>query len=128
MPLIGDLVAAGKTPTQLKEEITRRFADYVRDPSAVVSVAVLDVQSYHFTVIGNVERAGTFTSRNYVTVSDAIAMAGGLNRFGSPDSIVLVRTWGGKSRRIPIDYTEIQSGTRPEASLVLLPGDTLIVP
>jgi len=129
MPLIGDLVAAGKTGTQLKNEITQKLASYVRDQGAVVSVAVIDVQSYRFTVSGNVERAGSFTSKNYVTVQEAIAMAGGVNRFGSADGVVLVRTWGGGApRRIPIDYAAVVAGTRPESNIVILPGDTIIVP
>src|SRR5262249_32468983 len=61
MPLIGDLQAAGKTPSQLRQEISRRLSTYVRDESAVVSVAVTDVQSYHFTVAGNVEHPGLFS-------------------------------------------------------------------
>ena len=126
MPLIGDLQAAGKTPSQLRQEISRRLSTYVRDESAVVSVAVTDVQSYHFTVAGNVEHPGLFNERTYVTIADAIAKAGGINKFGSPDKVTLVRTHGGKVRRIPIDYTAIQAGTRPESNLVLLPGDTLI--
>jgi polysaccharide biosynthesis/export protein len=129
MPLIGDIVAAGKTGTQLKNEITQKLASYVRDQGAVVSVAVVDVQSYRFTVSGNVERAGSFTSKNYVTVQEAVAMAGGINRFGSTDGVVLVRTWGGGTpRRIPIDYAAVVAGTRPEANIVILPGDTIIVP
>src|SRR5262249_56008650 len=74
MPLIGDLVASGKTPTELKAEVTRQLANFIRDESAVVTIAVTGVNSYSFTVSGNVEHAGVFTSQKYVTVLDAVQL------------------------------------------------------
>ena len=46
-------------------------------------------------------------------MADALSLAGGISRFGSPDKVTLARTWGGTSRRIPIDYDLILSGKRP---------------
>jgi polysaccharide biosynthesis/export protein len=128
MPLIGDLQAAGKTPGQLKEEISRRLSAYVKDESAAVSIAVTEVNSYRFTVSGNFEHAGIFNSKYYVTVAEAIALAGGLNKFASPRRLVIVRTEKGVVRRIPIDYDRVASGEHPEENLVLVSGDTLFAP
>lgn len=128
MPLIGDIRAVGKTPSWLKQEITRRLASYIRDESAIVSVAVTEVNSYAFTVSGNVERGGVITAKSYVTASEALAMAGGLNRYASPHNLVLVRHDGGGLRRIPLDFERIASGLHPEENLVLVAGDTLFVP
>lgn len=125
MPLIGDLQAAGRTPSALRGEITKKLASYIRDENAIVSIAVTEVNSYQFTVSGNVEHAGLMTSKNYVTVSEAIAMAGGLNRFANPHKLVLVRTDRAGTRRIPLDYDRIGSGQHPEEDLVLMAGDTL---
>lgn len=125
MPLIGDLHAAGRTPSSLRAEITRKLANYIRDESAIVSIAVTEVNSYHFTVSGNVERGGVMTAKSYVTAAEAIAMAGGLNRFANPHKLVLVRTDGSGTRRIPIDYERITSGLHPEENLVIIAGDTL---
>src|SRR5262249_7606046 len=63
MPPLGDIHAAGMTPTDLKAEITKQLANYIRDESAVVTIAVTAVNSYSFTVSGNVEHAGVFTSQ-----------------------------------------------------------------
>jgi len=76
-----------------------------------------------------VERAGTFSSRYYVTVAEAIAMAGGPNRFASPSHVMILRSGGpGKIRQIPVNYEEVRSGERPEQDLVIVAGDTVFVP
>jgi polysaccharide biosynthesis/export protein len=127
MPVVGELRAAGRTAAELQKEAAQRLATIVRD--AVVTVSVLEVNSYRFTVAGNVEHPGLFSSRSYVTVSEALALAGGPNRYGSTDQIVVVRTAGGRGeRRIPINYDDILSGKSPEQDIVLLSGDAVRVP
>lgn len=130
MPLIGDIKAAGRTPSELKAEISQRLSAYIKDESAVVTIAVTSVNSYSYSVSGNVEGPGVFSSPRYVTVADALTQAGGLNKFASGGALVLIRTDArtGKVRRIPIDYDDIRSGRRPEANLVLMAGDTIYVP
>jgi polysaccharide biosynthesis/export protein len=129
MPLIGDLKAAGRTPTQLKDEVTRQLANFIRDEGAVVTIAITAVNSYSFTVSGNVERAGVFSSPKYVTVLEAVQLAGGPNRYASPEKMKLFRAGpDGKMKVIPINYEDLQAGKRLEANLALLPGDQLYVP
>jgi len=129
MPLLGDLTANGKTPSRLKEEITKQLAKYVRDEGAVVTVAVTGVNSYSFTVSGAVERPGVFTAQKYMTVLEAMQLAGGPNRFASPKETKLFRKDGkGATRIIPINYTAVLDGTQPEANLPLVSGDQLYVP
>src|SRR3954462_11677011 len=89
MPLIGDVQAAGRTPSQLKDEISRKLSAYVKDDTAAVSIAVTEVNSYRFTVSGNVEHAGVFNAKYYVTAGEAVALAGGLNKFASPHRLVI---------------------------------------
>ena len=70
-----------------------------------------------------------FTERSYVTVSEAVALAGGPNRFASPTDLVLIRPIVGREpTRIPIDLDAILSGAHPEQNLVVLSGDTVLVP
>ncbi len=125
MPLIGDIKASGRTPSSLRSEITRRLQSFVRDDSAIVSVAVTEVNSYRFTIAGQVEHPGVMTAKSYVTVSEAIAMAGGLNRYANPHRLTLVRSDVHGLRRIPIDYARIAAGEHPEDDLVILAGDSL---
>jgi polysaccharide export outer membrane protein len=126
MPVVGELRAAGRTASQLQQDAAQRLATIVKD--AVVTVAVTEINSYRFTVAGNVERPGLFASRYYVTVSEALALAGGPNRYASTDEIVIVRTMSGSEQRIPIDYDAILSGKNPEQDIAILAGDAVRVP
>lgn len=129
LALLGDITADGKTPSQLKEEVTRLLQKYVRDEGAVVTIAVTGVNSYSFTVSGNVEHAGVFSSTKYVTVLEAMQLAGGPNRFASAGETKLFRRDAkGHLRIIPINYPAVLSGSAPEANLALFPGDQLYVP
>ncbi len=125
LPLIGAVKAAGRTPSDLQRELAKRYTDYVRAEELVVSVGVTAVNSYSFTVSGNVEHPGVYSSRAYVTAVDAIAMAGGTNRFAS-DEIYVVR--GTPARRIPIDLRRATSGAHPQENVVIIRGDLVVVP
>jgi polysaccharide export outer membrane protein len=128
MPLVGDLQVAGRTPSAVKSEISEKLAKYIKD-SDTVTVAVTHVESYRFTVAGQVGTPGTFQSNYYVTVAEAIARAGGPTRFASTSHMELIRVASdGKTRRIPIDYDEIQDRKHPEENLTLVAGDTVFVP
>jgi polysaccharide export outer membrane protein len=129
LPLLGDIKAAGRTPSQIRDEISTQLAKYVKAETAKVTVGLVQVNSYRFSVAGNVEHPGLFTSPYFVTVIEAMAMAGGPNRFAAPNRAVIVRTYGpGSTRQIPIDYEALRTGERPEQNIVVLSGDTIYVP
>ncbi len=127
LALIGDIRATLRTPTELRNEITSRLRAFVKD-EVIVTIAVLEVNSYRFTVGGNVEHGGIFNTKYYVTAAEALAMAGGLNKFANGDQMLIVRPVKGGVRRVPLNYTRISSGEHPEENVVLLSGDTLFVP
>jgi polysaccharide export outer membrane protein len=126
LPAIGELRAAGRSAADLQNEARQRVAALVNDP--VVTVSVVEVNSYRFTVAGNVENPGLFTSRYYLTVSEAIALAGGPNRYASTSDVLVVRAGPRGLERIGIDYDGILSGKNPEQDIVLLAGDSVRVP
>jgi polysaccharide export outer membrane protein len=126
LPVIGELRAAGRTAADLQAEATRRAATLVND--AVVTVSVTEVNSYRFTVAGNVEHPGLFTSRYYLTVSDAIALAGGPNRYASTGDVMVVRHGPGGLQRFRVDYDGVLAGRYPEQDIVLHAGDAVRVP
>jgi polysaccharide biosynthesis/export protein len=129
MPLLGDIQAVGRTPTQLRDEVQKRLSQFVKDETATVTVALTSVSSYRFTVSGNFEHPGIFTSKYYVQVAEAIAMAGGINKFANPHRLLIIRRDAvTKVRRVPIDYDRVSSGEHPEENLVLMAGDTLFAP
>jgi polysaccharide biosynthesis/export protein len=130
MPLVGDLVADGRTPSQLKNEIETRLSAFMNLEGTEITVAVTGVNSYRFTVSGEVTRPGIYTANHYVTVAEAIALAGGFTRFAARDDVVIMRRDrdSGEVRQIPIVYTLLAKGQHPEMNLVVIAGDSIHVP
>lgn len=130
IPLVGDLVAAGKTPTQLTSGIVEGLKKYMSVNPSEITVAVQSVNSYRFTVSGEVVRPGIYTATHYVTVAEAIAMAGGFTRFAEREEVTIQRRDrdSNEVRRIPINYDVIEQGLMPEMNLVIMPGDSVYVP
>lgn len=130
MPLVGDVKAAGETPSSLKGKIKTQLQNFVKLQGTEITVAVKSYKSYRFTIQGEVVRSGVFTSDQYVTVADALALAGGLTRFAKRSSLTLMRhdPKSGEQRRIPLDYDALASGKRPDMNIYVLPGDTIWVP
>jgi polysaccharide biosynthesis/export protein len=132
MPLIGDLKAAGETPTSLKSQIKAQLADYVKSTpgTELVTIAVKSWKSYKFTIQGEVGKPGVYSSDGFVTIGDAIALAGGLSRFAKPSELKIFRIDPAtkKMRSIPIDYGKIMSGSRLDMNIWVLAGDVISVP
>ena len=127
LPLVGELQAAGQTPRQLEQEITKRLQSYISEPE--VTVIVTESKSQKFNVLGMVVRPGTYLLNGSTTVLDAIAMAGGFKDFAKKKSIYVLRSNAdGTQKRIPFNYKEVIKGTNPEQNVKLLAGDTLVVP
>jgi polysaccharide export outer membrane protein len=127
LPLIGDVTAAGRTPSELRDEIKRKLTAFLRDDNPV-EVIVETVNSYRFTVAGNVEKSGMFTTKHYVTVTEAVALAGGPNRYADLDQVLILRQSPTGARSIPVNIKEIYSGRHPEMDVVILKEDRIFVP
>jgi polysaccharide export outer membrane protein len=129
LPLVGDVRAAGRSPSDLTRAIRDRLRAFVREEESAVTVAIKAVNSYYVTVAGSVVTPGRITSKSYLTVVDAIALAGGPTRFAVPSETMLVRrALDGTLRRIPVDYERILTGRALEQNLVLFRGARLYVP
>lgn len=130
MPLVGDLKAAGETPSALKARIKGRLADFVKIQGSEITVAVGEANSYRFTISGEVSRQGVYTSPYYVTVLEALSLAGGFTRFADTSRITIQRRdpKTGQIRKIPVVYGVIAKGERPDMNVVILAGDSIYVP
>lgn len=127
LPLIGELQAAGRIPRTLEAEIRERLKSYIAEPE--VTVIVQESRSRTFNILGEVVRPGSYALTRPVTVLDAIAMAGGFRDFAKRKSIYVLRTQPeGGQQRIPFNYKEATSGTKPEVNVLLHPRDTVVVP
>lgn len=126
VPLIGDLIVAGKTPTQVRDEMKKKLATYVKD-DAVINVSVTGFNSYRFIVSGNVNHSGSFSQKYYVTVSEALAMAGGPSKFAADQIVILRADSSGKVREIPVSLKAVNSGKHQEQDIVIVSGDTVLM-
>ena len=125
MPLINDIQAAGLTPSELREQLAKRLAEFV--PSAEVAVIVSEVQSLKVAVVGAVKTPGRFMLKSPATVLECIALAQGLTEFAARDRIVVLRQNGGTTTRIPFNYSKIADNNGQD-NFFVRPGDIIVVP
>jgi polysaccharide export outer membrane protein len=125
LPLLGDIRAAGRTPTQLANDLTDLLKKYVNDPSVTVSVA--SVMSKHIYLVGEVGHIGPLPMTPGMNILQAIATAGGLSPYAHAKKIYIMRGEPGKQQKIMFDYTKaVKKGDMQGITLVT--GDTIVVP
>jgi polysaccharide biosynthesis/export protein len=123
LPLVNDVQAAGLTPLELRDVLTKKLADYM--PTPEVSIIVSDIKSFKVTVIGEVPRPGRYELKGWTTVLDVLALAGGFTQFASRSSIVILQSDGKSVKRIPFNFNKVASG---QENFYLRNGDIVLVP
>jgi len=130
MPLIGDVEAGGRTPTQVAELITEMLKVYVRDPN--VTLLVTDLRSTEFVsrirITGAVRDPLSLNFRAGMTVLDAILAAGGPNDFAALDRTRLHRKIGDEVAMYAIPLGKILNDGDIKSNVELVPGDVITVP
>ncbi len=127
LPLIGDMMASGKTPHQLQTDLSKALSAYMS--SADVTVSVQDVKSQKYNILGEVQRPGAYPLTAPTTILDAIAQAGGLRDFAKGKKIYLLRTTAdGKQVKLPFNYNKVIKGEDLTQNVKLEPRDTIVVP
>ncbi len=125
-PLIGTLEAAGRSISALRKEIARKLQPYV--PEATVSVTVSETSGNLVYIIGKVNEPGTYVLVRPTDVMQALSLAGGLARFAKEDEILILRREGQIQRSIPFDYSKVITGQDLTTNILLMSGDTVVVP
>jgi polysaccharide export outer membrane protein len=127
LPLVGDLMASGRTPVQLQNEIRQQLVTYLSNPE--VTVVVQEAKSHKFNIVGEVGKPGSYVMSSPMTVLDAIALAGGLRDFAKETKIYVLRiNSDGTRSRLPFNYKQVIKGASLNADLQLEPRDTIVVP
>jgi polysaccharide export outer membrane protein len=124
LPLVDDVQAAGLTPLQLKEEITKRLSGFVDNPT--VTVTVREANSYRVFISGEVKQPGIVRIRSEITLVKLIIMAGGFTEWANKRKISIITNENGKEKRITANYNKIIDGDIPD--IIIKPGDTVIIP
>ena len=126
LPLLKDVQAAGCTPEQLTAALVKAASKYVAQPNA--TVIVKQIHSRKVFIVGQVAKPGSFPLTGDMTVLQLISLAGDVLEYSKPKNIVIVRKEGGAERRFKFNYREVLKGKKTEQNILLMPGDTVIVP
>ena len=126
VPILNDIAAAGLTPEQLREALTKAASKFLTDPTVTVGVKAINSRKVHIT--GNVAKPGAYQLTSSMTVVQLIAASGGLHEFADSKKILIVRDEGGKQVAYKFNYKDFVSGKNLKQNIELRPGDTVVVP
>jgi len=131
-PLVGQVNAAGRLPSDIERVITAGLQPQYKGPVPQVTVSVKRASGYQFSVIGKVRSPGTFTPGRYVNALEALAIAGGPAEFANISNVRIIRKVGDQMVVIPLRIQDALRGDTSRLTPMEVPriesGDTLVVP
>jgi polysaccharide export outer membrane protein len=126
-PLVGDIMAAGRTPEDVQQTLVERLEKYVPDPSVTIALGAANGNKVY--VLGKVARPGEYVMPRPLDVMQALAMAGGLNAFASENKVLILRRGpDGAQKAIPFRFGAVQNGEELPSNIMLTSGDVVVVP
>jgi len=129
LPLVEDVVAVGKSPTQLSREIEKRLAKYVTDPIVtVMPKSFVGPFTQQVRVIGEAATPKALPYRANMTVLDAMIDVGGLTKYAAGDRATLVRTVNNTQETYSVHLNSLIKDGDVGSNVALEPGDILIIP
>ena len=127
-PLVEDMVAVGKTPSQLARDIEGVLGEYIRSPQVNVIVTNPLSAFSQVKVIGQVTNPQSLPYREGMRVLDAILAAGGLTEFAAGNRGKIVRKVDGKDTELRVKVEDLVNKGAMKQNLELKPGDVIVVP
>lgn len=128
-PLVEDVLASGKTPTQLARDIEQRLARYVKTPIVTVTISsFVGSSNEQIRVIGQAAQPRSIPFRVNMTVLDVIISVGGLTEFAAGNRATIVRGPQGNQQSFRVRLEDLLEKGDISANVVMQPGDILIIP
>lgn len=128
-PLVEDMEAVGKTPTQLARDIERVLGEYIRTPQVNVIVeSFVGTFSKQIRVVGQAAQPRALAFRDGMTLLDVMIEVGGLTQFASGNRARVVRQNGSQSEEIRVRLNDLLNGGDISQNIRMMPGDVLIIP
>jgi len=122
----GGVFVNGKTVEEVAAIIAKRYDEYIIGPQVTVSLD--KASSYRYSVIGDVGQPGIRLMNHRMTVTEALAEAGGVLNTGDKSKVVVLRRQSsGVLAQIPVNVSAIYKGKTPDSTF-LVPGDQIVVP
>lgn len=129
IPLLEDIVAINKTPTELAREIERRLVKFIQDPLVTVIVTqFVGPFTQQVRVVGEATEPKAIPYRANMTTLDVMIEVGGLTKFAAGNNATIVRTSNGKQEQFRVRLDDLIRDGDISANVALYPGDILIIP
>lgn len=125
-PLIGELMAQGKTVTALKEMIKEKLDEFIT--ASEVTVILKESRSRRVYTIGKLSKPGPYPMLPDMTILQLLSMAGGCTEWADTKNILIIRREEGKEVQRRFNYNEYISGKNIEQNILLEINDTIVVP
>jgi polysaccharide export outer membrane protein len=128
-PLVEDLQAAGRTPTQLARDIETVLKDYVRTPVVtVIMQGFVGEGAQQIRVVGQAVRPMALQYKQEMTILDVMIQVGGLSEFAAGNKAKLVRKTADGEVEIRVRLDDLLNDGDIEQNVRMMPGDVLIIP
>lgn len=128
-PLLEDLPAAGKTPTELARDIEKKLSEYLRDPLVTVIVnGFAGTYREQIRVVGEASRPTALLYRDNMTLLDVMVAVGGLTNFADGNKATLARIEDGRQVEYRVRLDDLIRDGDISANVDMKPGDILIIP
>jgi len=128
-PLVEDVQASGKTPTQLARYMEKGLKQYVKNPIVTVIVTgFVGRYSEQIRVVGEAAQPRAIPYREHMTLLDVMIQVGGLTKFASGNRASIVRMVNGKQQQLRVRLNDLIKDGDIDENLEVLPGDILIIP
>lgn len=127
-PLVEELVAQGKTSSEIARELEKALGKFVRDPVVTVIVTnFVGPYSEQIRVVGEAAKPQFLPYKQKMTLMDVMIAVGGLTEFADGNRATLVRAVEG-NKRYAVRVRDLVKGGDISANVEMLPGDVLIIP
>jgi polysaccharide export outer membrane protein len=128
MPLVDDMVAEGKTPTELARDLEKVLADYVRSPEVNVIVqSFVGTFNDQIRVIGQAVNPRAISYRAGMTILDVLLEVGGLRDRAAANRVKVLRKKGTTNQEISVKLDNLLSGDLSQ-NIAMIPGDVVVIP
>jgi polysaccharide export outer membrane protein len=128
-PLVEDVPASGKTPTQLARDMEKELSVYVKNPVVTVMVGgFVGPYEQQIRVVGQATNPQALPYRDQMTLLDLIIAVGGLTEFADGNKSIIVRVIDGEWQQFGVRIDDLINGADISANTYVLPGDVLVVP
>ena len=128
-PLLEDVPAAGKTPTELARDLEEALSVFLRDPLVTVIVqGFVGIFPEQIRVLGEATEPRSLQYRDGMTLLDLMIAVGGITEFADGNRSVLVRFEDGEKRQYTVRLRDLIEDADLSANVDLAPGDILLIP